>query len=59
MGSMAYLANVAARAEFYYEGLARQMLLDKMSRNQGKLDEKYVALLGTSYDRIMGEAAKS
>ena len=84
----AWAANKLVALEDYYEGLARQLLLNKMDRNhvsalgvgmgkkrsarahcrappllsvctQGVLEEKYVDLLGSSYERIMGDVERA
>lgn len=48
-----YGMNKLVQAEAFYEGMTYKLLAAKMQRNEGVLEEKYVELLGTSYDKIM------
>ena len=41
------------QGEVFFEGLTYKLLQAKMERNQGVLEDKYVELLGDSYDKIM------
>lgn len=50
-----YAGNVLLRAEQFYEELAHKMVKAKMDRNQGVLDDKYRAVLGSSYSKYYKE----
>ena len=54
-----WLANKVLVMEEYYQGVTRNILMDKIARNNGALEQKYVDLLGDSYERVMGEANKA
>ena len=48
-------ANTLLRCEQYYEELAHKMVKAKMDRNHGVLDDKYRAVLGSSYAKYFSD----
>jgi len=46
-----WAAHKLLQAESYCEETTKKMLMAKMERNKGVLDDKYRALLGSSYEK--------
>lgn len=49
--------NAMVRAEAYYANKLDGLVMDKMKRNQGVLDEKYRAVLGDKYAKYFPDSS--
>ena len=55
VGGGFYFANQLLSWEKFYEELAHKMVKAKMDRNHGVLEDKYRAVLGSSYEKYYAE----
>lgn len=51
-----YMAEKVRQGEEYYATLLDKLVMDKMRRNNGVLEEKFRSMLGSRYSKYFPEA---